>query len=227
MNFASLSDSIFGPCIRKIPTASKTLYLTFDDGPVLEMTDGVLDVLAKHRAGATFFLVAERVRKEAAVSRRILKDGHTIGNHSLDHRYGPFFSSAESLKRWVLMAKTELEQSLGVPTVGFRPPAGVRTPPLRRILSELGEPLVLWDKRCYDSVFSWSLNDARSMLRDMENGTIILLHDRQSITRFPGFIRTLDAFLSEANANGFSFARLDRGVCVELYQKLCKQKCNS
>src|SRR5262249_31521864 len=92
----ALLDWSLGPCVRRIPPRpgeSRALYLTFDDGPFPPCTEEVLAVLAALEAKATFFLIAERAESHPSLVKRLLDEGHAIGNHSLDHRYQPFFSS--------------------------------------------------------------------------------------------------------------------------------------
>jgi peptidoglycan/xylan/chitin deacetylase (PgdA/CDA1 family) len=196
--------------VRRLTPPRKTLYLTFDDGPDGQTTAAVLDLLKRHQARTTFFVVAERAQKEKALVARLLREGHTLGNHSLDHTYRPFFQSQARLRAWIETSESILQNLSGQPSVGFRPPAGVQTPPLRRALAELGEPLILWNTRFFDALWPWREARARASLARAHSGDIVLLHDRQRPAHQARFLKTLDVYLTEATRAGFAFAALQR-----------------
>lgn len=209
-----LLDFALGPCVRNIKTEEKTLFLTFDDGPDPLSTPAVLDVLAQYHAPATFFLIADRAEKAKNLLARIQADGHTIGNHSINHDYGAFFNRAAALKTWVEDAEKLLQDLTGHQTVGFRPPAGVRTPPLRRVLYDLKEPLVLWSMRYFDGVKPWKEKAALASVPSLSSGDIVLLHDRQTHENLPIFLKTLNSFLQMVQNNGFQLRSLRRQDCI-------------
>lgn len=187
-----------------------TIYLTFDDGPDPITTPLVLDVLARRGVSATFFVVAEQARRHNAILRSILAAGHAVGNHSLDHGYRHFFSGRAKMKEWIAAAESEITRLTGAPSVGFRPPAGVRTPELAWALRELKLPLVLWRKRFYDSTIRLTPARATRSLEDTPSGSIVLLHDRQRHRNRGSFLLALDAYLEEALAQGRSPRSLRR-----------------
>ncbi len=193
--------------IRNIRSSEKKLFLTFDDGPT-EMTEAVLAMLDQHQITATFFVVANRAQQNRNLILKILKMGHAIGNHSLDHRYGAFFSSKSTMKKWIESSENILNELTGRPTVGFRPPAGVCTPPLIEVLAEKQIPLFLWNIRFYDSVFSWTLKKAKKSFGKTKPGDIVLLHDKMRGKKDDIFLRTLDYYISEAKKIGFKFNNL-------------------
>src|SRR6185503_6150463 len=119
--------------------------------PDPEGTPQVLQMLAQNGAHATFFLVADRAAQHPDLVATIREQGHAIGNHSLDHRYGVFFKGRQAMLSWVQKAEQTFA-ALGCTTVGFRPPVGVRTPELYWALHKLGLPMVLWRRRFFDKV---------------------------------------------------------------------------
>src|SRR6185437_4376244 len=133
--------------IRQLTGQPKNMFLTFDDGPCPQSTPFVLRELEKYGAKATFFMVAERALRNVDLVRQIQDQGHAIGNQSLDHGYRAFFQNRLRLEAWIQSAERTFEDLTGGPTVGFRPPAGVRTPHLPTALRSLGLPLVLWAHR--------------------------------------------------------------------------------
>lgn len=207
-------QSLVYPSIRRIePTGQeKFVYLTFDDGPDPSATPAVLDCLAELNAPATFFLVAEKLAWFPDLVRRICENGHAVGNHSLDHRYRVFFRSGHAMKEWIKEAEQEFRRH-GLESVGFRPPAGIRTPPLHRALHALDLPLVMWSERFFDTRRVWSRARADHALQRLTPGAIILLHDRQRPERLGTFLDTLRHFIIQARAMGFEFRSLSSDVC--------------
>src|SRR5262245_35293244 len=96
--------------VRRLRTPSD-FFLTFDDGPDPVGTRRVLDVLAKHKALATFFVIAEKA--DPQIIARILDAGHAIGNHSLDHKFRYFFAPTRRLENWIIRSESALA-ALGV-----------------------------------------------------------------------------------------------------------------
>jgi peptidoglycan/xylan/chitin deacetylase (PgdA/CDA1 family) len=197
----------FVSCIRRVP-GGKRLFLTFDDGPAGASTEATVELLARLDVRATFFVVAERARRQPEQLRRLVAAGHAVGNHSLDHRWGAFFGSRQRMLGWVKAAEATLSDLLGAPTVGFRSPAGVRTPPLHWALRQLGMPLIHWNVRFYDAVWQWREAAALASLLRTAPGSIVLLHDRQRLQHLPVFLATLERYVEAARAAGFLLAPL-------------------
>ena len=114
-------QSLFPNYTWNVKTDEKVIYLTFDDGPIPEVTPWVLDQLAEYDAKATFFCVGENVEKHPSVLEEVLEAGHSVGNHTFNHLSGwttdniPFFHNIRHCARVV---KSGL----------FRPPYGRLTP---------------------------------------------------------------------------------------------------
>ena len=200
--------------VRRLPDPKrKVLYLTFDDGPEPESTPAVLNVLARHQVRATFFTIASKAQANRPLFDQIRAAGHGIRNHSFDHHYSQFFRGKSALKNWVARSEETLRELLNEPSVGFRPPAGVRTPELHSVLREMKMPLVLWNTRFFDTSFTWTRARALKSLEHARSGDIILLHDRQTLKKLPTFIEALEAYLERAQQTGFKFDVLTRRLC--------------
>ncbi len=210
-------DRFFGNPIRKIPTGpgDSSLYLTFDDGPDPIGTEETLRVLRRHQVPASFFVIAEKAKASVALVRKIQEEGHAIGNHSLNHTYSNFFLGKRALREWVRKAEEMLIQQLGSIPVGFRPPAGVRTPELKWVLNELKIPLVLWNVRFFDKTVQWTKKRAVDSLSSTVNGSIVLLHDHQNSKNLQAFLSTLDDYILAAKSQGFKFKALKRKLGTE------------
>lgn len=204
-------DLLYGPAFRRVDAGpERALYLTFDDGPDPRGTPKVLDLLSEFGARATFFLIGDRAKRYPALVREILARGHAIGNHSPDHRYATYFSGRERLGEWIERGEREIAEVAGRPTVGFRPPAGVRTPELVRAARTIGTPLVLWQTRFYDSVFAPKPERLTGSLARARSGDIVLLHDSQREEHLELFLGALRAYLNEARQLSFTFRSLER-----------------
>jgi peptidoglycan/xylan/chitin deacetylase (PgdA/CDA1 family) len=90
-----------------MPREEQAVYLTFDDGPIPEVTPWVLDQLAEHGAKATFFCIGSNARSYPTILQRILVEGHAVGNHTWDHRQGwgcpdrAYFRSVLEARQWL------------------------------------------------------------------------------------------------------------------------------
>jgi peptidoglycan-N-acetylglucosamine deacetylase len=166
---------LFGPTIRRMGDAS-TMALTFDDGPNPAITPGLLDLLDRYGAKATFFLIGARVRAFPELAREIGARGHTIGNHTETHRALTFLSVrgiAEELDR----CDEAIESATGRRARGMRPPWGFRGPQLRGVVRARGdERVVMWSVAAHD----WKVQPTERVierLRRAGGGDIVLMHD--------------------------------------------------
>ena len=157
------------------------MALTFDDGPNDPHTLRLLDVLVKHQAKATFFLIGKYVRQRPEIARAIQAGGHTIGNHSYNHP-NLIFVSAARLRQELEDCRKVLEDAIGAPAPLFRPPFGGRRPNVLRTARSLGLEPVMWSVTAYD----WSAKSAEGIVgkvttqveaRRRKQGEIVLLHD--------------------------------------------------
>jgi len=147
----------------------RAVYLTFDDGPIPEVTPKVLAILTRYQVKATFFMVGENIDKHPEVYEQVVQAGHSIGNHSYNHLKGwktPFKEYMENVDRWP--KKTHL----------FRPPYGKATLRQRIALHRKGYTLVYWDilTRDYDASMTPE-QMLRLIQRDTRPGSIINFHD--------------------------------------------------
>lgn len=149
-SYASLwpGSRIFGKALTA-PDRPGELALTFDDGPNVTWTPRLLEVLAEHKVRATFFLVGDRAQAEPQLVRRIVAEGHLVGNHSWDHP-NMARSSASRIRDELKRTQNSLEQITSAPVKFFRPPYGARRPAVFRIARELGLKLVLWNAMTTD-----------------------------------------------------------------------------
>ena len=76
---------LFPKYVWEIPNRENKIYLTFDDGPIPEITEWVLDVLKEEKIKATFFCIGDNIQKNSGIFKRIIAEGHSVGNHTFNH----------------------------------------------------------------------------------------------------------------------------------------------
>lgn len=160
----------------RMPSDEKAIYLTFDDGPVPGATEFALDQLARFSIRATFFCIGDNVRKHPDIFRRIFRDGHSIGNHTVNHLNGWKTKYADYLEN--VRAFETITQEAGFAGAGglFRPPYGCITPRQARELSDYR--IIMWDvlSQDYDQALSPELC-FRGTVKVCRAGSIIVFHD--------------------------------------------------
>ena len=184
------------------PTTDKVIYLTFDDGPVPEVTPWVIGQLASLQAKATFFCVGDNVRKHPSQFQQIVMAGHQVGNHTFNHLNGWKTPTAHYLQN-VLACQETLGSAA---SQLFRPPYGRITPEQTKLLKEQYK-IVLWD------VLSWDFErrfDAKISLKNTikhtQTGSIVVFHD--SVKSFKQLQYILPRYLEHFASQGFKFESL-------------------
>ena len=165
----------FAPAFTQFQTERKELWLTIDDGPDPSTTPAILEWLEAHQAKASFFLIGAKAQKHPDLVESIRRRGHTIGNHSFSHRLGAFWRLGPSA---VADEIDRCQQVLGEELVPFRSPAGIKNLFLGSLLKERNLPLVLWNRRGYDSILPPSLA-FRLLTHRLQPGDILLLHEHR------------------------------------------------
>jgi peptidoglycan/xylan/chitin deacetylase (PgdA/CDA1 family) len=166
--------AVFPGCLYRVRTQERLVALTLDDGPDEITTPLILAELERHAARATFFLIGERVPGREAVVRRLVEEGHELGNHLMRDR-PTIRLGAEELAR-------DLDQShaLLAPYAQVRwarPGSGWYSPETVAAISRKRYQCALGSVYPYDATIPWSGFAARYILRNVRPGAIIVLHD--------------------------------------------------
>ncbi len=172
----SLLKSIYPACVWQMSSAQKKLYLTFDDGPISDVTPFVLDELKKWDAKASFFCIGKNVDQHPELFQRIINEGHSVGNHTYNHLNGwntrdyEYFTNVEKCNEVLLrfnLQNTNL----------FRPPYGKLKPSQYTVLKTMYS-IVMWDVLSFDFDLKASPEGVlKNILQYSEPGSIIVMHD--------------------------------------------------
>ena len=198
---------LFPSAIWKKETSSKELWLTFDDGPEEIVTDFILDTLKKLNIKASFFLIGEQIVKFPELTKKILENGHFIGNHSFSHIHG-YFNKNEKYIYDIEMGQKIINEKaveMGIEKSNiFRPPFGRITSSQIKLLKHKYK-IIMWD------VFSWDFKKKISKKRLFNNvtknisaGSIIVFHNNNK--SYNNLVESLENILIELKKQGYSFS---------------------
>ncbi len=193
--------AIYPNFVWRIRTNDKVLFLTFDDGPIPDVTEFVLSTLEDHAARATFFCIGENVRKHPAIYQQLIGKDHTVGNHTFNHLNG-----------WKTANDTYTEnicrcdEQLGLHTRLFRPPYGrIKRAQASVLLPE--RKIVMWDVLSGD--FSQEITPEKCLRKTIQYGrpgSIVLFHD--SLKARKNMEYALPRVLDHFGGLGYRFASL-------------------
>ena len=227
-------QSLFPDYIWKIDTSSKEIYLTFDDGPIPEITPWVLKTLEKYNAKATFFCVGDNIKKHPEVFKEIISQSHAIGNHTFNHLEGWKTRTAEYLNN---IDKTEevirnstfkkkrkekreerreerkphnhspTTKNQQLATNLFRPPYGKITKSQSKALSKKGYKTIMWDVLSGDFDQNTSKEKClENVIKNTKKGSIVVFHDSKKA--FKNLQYTLPKTLEYFTEKGYVFKTL-------------------
>ena len=190
----------------RVRSRGKELFLTFDDGPHPEYTPPVLDLLKAHGATATFFLIGNLIDSHPDVVRRIVDEGHQLGNHSWSH---PFMSDLPIEEQMDEIARTDASLAAfdGHATHPFRPPCGVLPRNLLARFARTGRTIAFWS---YDS-HDYERLPAATLIGQVradppKAGDVVLMHDDNADT-----VELLAGLLPEWRAQGYAVRAMPAG----------------
>lgn len=188
-----------GSLWRKKPEKGKMIYLTFDDGPIPEITPWVLDLLDRYNVKATFFCVGDNVEKHPDIFNQLIDRGHQIGNHTFNHLQG-LRTKTKNYEENVYRASELIESKL------FRPPHGhIKMRQFFKLRKKY--QIVLWDvvTRDYSKLMTPEkvLANVKKYTR---NGSIIVFHD--SLKAEKNMKESLPKAIEWLKEHGYSFGLL-------------------
>lgn len=216
--------TMFPNFIWNINTKNKEIYLTFDDGPTPIITDWVLSTLKAYNAKATFFCIGNNIEKHPEIFQNIIKDGHTIGNHTYNHLKGwkhKTIDYIEDVEKTQHLINTKFQkQNFKIKNVQvgnldiesrnlkrFRPPYGKFKSKQSKHIQKLGYRIILWDVLSYDWDASVSEETCyNNVISSAKEGSIIVFHDSIKASRNLKYV--LPKVLEYYSEKGFQFLNI-------------------
>lgn len=195
-----------GPNWTRLPAAAiarNEIALTIDDGPDPVVTPQVLEILDRHAARATFFCIGEKAVRHPDLCREIVRRGHVLENHSQHHRHTFAFLGYAGLMRELQAGQETLGAIAGQRPLFFRAPAGLRNPFLDPVLHRLDLRLASWSVRGFDTCSGDVGRVTSRLLRGLQAGAILLMHDgnaARTAKGIPVILEVLPAVLAAAAA---------------------------
>jgi peptidoglycan/xylan/chitin deacetylase (PgdA/CDA1 family) len=166
------------PVICKGASGKKAVAITFDDGPDPLTTPLLLNLLLKRQIKATFFVTGQKAAAHPQLIKELVRQGHSVGNHSYKHSYRMLFRTCPSIVADIEAAQKVLND-FGIRPLAFRPPAGITSPRLRSALLKTGLYLVNFSCRPLDGGNRRISNIANRILKRIRPDDIVLLHDNR------------------------------------------------
>lgn len=187
-----------------VSTKEKVIYLTFDDGPHTAATSFVLDTLQAHNAKATFFCIGKNVEANQGIYKRILDEGHAVGNHTQNHLNGWKTDNATYLAN-IKEATKWIDSAL------FRPPYGritsFQAKQIKKVIDSENAKVVMWDVLSADFDEELTGEDClKNVLLNTKQGSIVVFHDSEKAMKRLQYSlpRVLDFF----EKKGYRFEKL-------------------
>lgn len=189
-------------------TTRQTIYLTFDSGYENGCTGKILDTLKKHNAKAAFFLVGNYIEKNADLVRRMVDEGHTVGNHTMHHYDMSKIGDKATFTKELQDLEALFKEATGKDLPKFyRPPQGIYSEDNLKMAQELGYKTVFWSLAYVD----WNQDAQPSkeqafskLLPRIHNGAVVLLHSTSQTNA-----EILDELLSKWEEQGYSFGTVE------------------
>ncbi len=194
---------IFKNQVWDIPNTENYIYLTFDDGPVPEITNWVLDMLENYQVKASFFCIGDNINKFPDTYKRILQEGHAVGNHTYNHLNG-WKTTTKTYLENVQKCAIQIDKFNVISTKVFRPPYGKIGIKQSVKLRRLGYKIIMWDVLSADFDNKIFPEDClNNVIKNTKQGSIIVFHDSEKA--FHNLKNTLPKAIEILKERGFVF----------------------
>lgn len=194
----------FMPVICNLPNDKKEIFLSFDDGPG-EKTKVILDLLKDYKATGNFFCVGKRLEENKDLAKRLVDEGHFIGNHTYSHSNKFPLQSKKEMVAEIENTNSVIEKIAGKTNRYFRPTFGVSNPNIAKATRKLNMVCIGWSIRSFDTTDRAGTKALNKITSNLKSGDIILLHDTS-----PQIIFILGQLLIFLLENGFTTQRIDK-----------------
>lgn len=186
--------------------SGRKVHLTFDDGPTPGVTDQVIDLLATHNVKATFFCLGRQVKQHPELVKKLVEQGHCVGNHGFAHLNG----WATDRKRYLADAEEGQKAlaELGIDAQFYRPAYGKANLSALPMLKDRYQRIVMWDLLPHDYNTQLSAEKVlHNAVSQVQAGSIIVLHDSDKAA--PNMLAVLPQLLKHLSDKNYKFATLN------------------
>ncbi len=190
-----------------IDTVPRSLYLTFDEGYENGYTAKILDVLKENDVKAAFFITGPYLEKEEELVRRMVEEGHIVGNHTVNHPSMPEVKDDEKLKKEITELNHTFKEKFGQDMKYIRPPKGEYSERTLALSNDLGYTSVFWSFAYKDwdtKKQKGTKNAYQEIMNGVHDGCVLLLH---AVSKDNAEI--LDTVIKDLKSAGYSFRSLD------------------
>jgi peptidoglycan-N-acetylglucosamine deacetylase len=195
--------------VYKKKTNQKVISLTFDDGPDAIYTPQILEVLKEKNIRATFFVIGQQVKKHPEILKRIVNEGHAIGNHSWSHVDFTKLTASQ-LRKEIKLTEAELINHVGEATTILRPPFGNFTKVDFHIIDNLGYKVIMWSINTLD----WLGLNCEQIIsiveRDLSEGAIMLQHCIGTPGKFDSTVKALPIIIDKLTDEGYKILTIPK-----------------
>ena len=199
--------------IYRVKTDKKHVVLTFDDGPSPVWTPKILDELKSENIKATFFMIGHHVQKYPEIAKRVVEEGHTVGNHGYAHSVMFYYTPAE-IEEEIKYTEHVIKEITGVTTKYFRPPKAWVRKAIKEKIKSMGYETILWSLNSKDWVSFNHKSIVRYISQRVKNGDILLFHDSGSVASTEGgsrlqTVKTISLLARTLRDKGFEFTSVE------------------
>jgi peptidoglycan-N-acetylglucosamine deacetylase len=207
-----VGSNFFMKVLCRAQTGAKQIAISFDDGPAKKYTAQILELLKINNVPAIFFCIGKNIFGNEELLKQVIDEGHVIGNHSFSHHFWFDLFSTKRMLSDVQMMSEMVKDNTGSRPKLFRPPYGVTTPNMKKVMQRGGYTAIGWNIRSLDTV----IKDEEKLLKKidamLQPGSIILLHDTSKTT-----LSVLPRLIVAARNKGYEFVRADKLLNVAPY----------
>ncbi len=201
-----IGSGVYVKALCRARTVRKVVALTFDDGPHPERTPKILDLLKKHDVRAAFFVTGKNAEKHPELIKRMVSEGHLVGNHTYSHSSRFPWMKEEKMREEIHWCDVAITRITGMHPTLFRPPFGVSNPTLARAVVPWHYTVAGWSVRSLDTVSRWPRAKVfERVRRRLRPGSVVLLHDDRE-----GGDILLEMILDHLERNGYKVERFDK-----------------
>jgi polysaccharide deacetylase family sporulation protein PdaB len=200
-------NHFYGTVFHEVKTKQKVVALTFDDGPYPPYTGQVLDVLKEYQVPATFFVLGKNVEKYPELVRRIVAEGHQLGNHTYNH-IDLLKADRQAIIEEIDKTSRAIKAATGLDVQVVRPPHGFRDAVVMDIMAERRLKVVEWSVMSRDWTNPGADTIAERTVGKVKSGSVILLHDGDGVAQTAPRAQTVEAtrrIIRELSAQGYKF----------------------